>query len=282
MAMLVLNDVFARTWAHLPVTTPAPATEFWADAIPAVKQAHPGFLFMAEVYWGLEKRLQSLGFDFTYDKQLYDDLHWHNTSYLQKRLTESPPEFVARSVHFLENHDEARVAGRLSLPEHQAAALVILALPGMRLLYDGQLTGARLKLPVQLGRCPLESVQPEIHAMYQKLLTTLKSTAVGRGNAEILKARPAWNDNPTAQNFVAVQWQAQGPEFDLALVNLATHRSQCYLPITIPNVTRYDWRMRDLLSDEYHERVGSDLAERGIYLDLPGNAAQLFHFTPMR
>jgi len=48
--------------------------EFWSKAISAVKKAHPGFLFLAEAYWGLETRLQTLGFDFTYDKTLYDGL----------------------------------------------------------------------------------------------------------------------------------------------------------------------------------------------------------------
>ena len=146
MAMLLLNEVFAKTWSHFPVSEPPPAKEFWADAIPAVKRAHPEFIFMAEVYWGLEGRLQSLGFDYTYDKQLYDDLHWQNTTWAQKRLLESPPEFVAGSVHFLENHDEARAASRLHLAEHRAAALVILGLPGMRFLHDGQLTGAESNL----------------------------------------------------------------------------------------------------------------------------------------
>ncbi|MEI2725503.1 MAG: alpha-amylase family glycosyl hydrolase [Verrucomicrobiota bacterium] len=66
MAMLLLNDVFAKTWAHLPTSEPPPTGEFWSEAIATVKQAQPGFLFMAEVYWGLEGRLQSLGFDYTY------------------------------------------------------------------------------------------------------------------------------------------------------------------------------------------------------------------------
>src|SRR5262249_55782086 len=66
MAMLLLNDIFPKTWAHMPVSIPPPATEFWADAITAVKKAHPGFLFLAEAYWNLEGRLQSQGFDYTY------------------------------------------------------------------------------------------------------------------------------------------------------------------------------------------------------------------------
>lgn len=38
----------------------------------AAKAVRPDFLFLAEVYWDLEHRLLSFGFDFCYDKTLYD------------------------------------------------------------------------------------------------------------------------------------------------------------------------------------------------------------------
>jgi hypothetical protein len=51
-----------------------PADDYWPHVIGAVRQAHPGFLFLAEAYWDLEWALQSQGFDFCYDKRLYDRL----------------------------------------------------------------------------------------------------------------------------------------------------------------------------------------------------------------
>lgn len=280
MAMLLLNDVMARTWAHLPSPEPPPATEFWSEVMPVVKKAQPGFLFMAEVYWGLEGRLQSLGFDYTYDKALYDDLIGRHNAEAQGRLLAHPADYVARSVHFLENHDEPRVAEKLSPAENRAAALVILGLPGMRFLHEGQLTGAKLKLPVQLGRRPIEVALPEVQAAYDKLLTTLKGTAVGQGLGQILAPRAAWEGNPTAQNFIVVQWQAKASAFDLVVVNLADHRSQCYVPLNIPELAEHHWTMTDLLGTERYERVGSDIAQQGLYLDLPPHGAQLFHFEP--
>ncbi len=294
MAMLLLNEVFERTWAGFPNTGARLETEFWAEAIPAVRQEQPGFLFLAEVYWDLEARMQNLGFDFTYDKHLYDDLIWRNTAWAQQRLLELPPHFTAACAHFLENHDEPRVAVKLSLAEHRAAAWVILGLPGMRFLHEGQLTGARIKVPVQLGRRPLEAPQPDVQQMYNALLTTLSKTAVGRGRGEILSPREAWPGNPSAQNFIVVQWLAEPPEnppltppwrgteFDLAAVNQAPHRSQCYVPLKVPNLADYNWSMRDLLSTEVYERFGSDLEAQGLYLDLPEHGAQIFHFAPIR
>lgn len=280
MAMLLLNEVFARTWAHLPCAGETPTSEFWAGAIAAVKAAHPDFIFMAEVYWGLEAALQSLGFDYTYDKQLYDDLIWRNYMGAQRRLLESSARFVESSVHFLENHDEDRAGAKFSHDEHRAAALVVLGLPGMRLLYEGQLTGAKSRLPVQLGRWPTEPMDREVAQIYETLLSILPHSAAGRGAAKLLLPRSAWFGNPTDHNFVLVQWQAQPDQFELVVVNLAPHRSQCFAPIEIAGLAEHHWRMSDLLGPEHYIRVGSDLAKQGVYLDLPAHGAQLFHFEP--
>ena len=54
MAMLLLPEVFQRTWG----LAPAP---FWPKAIAAVRRDHPGFTFMAEAYWDLEWDLAAAG-----------------------------------------------------------------------------------------------------------------------------------------------------------------------------------------------------------------------------
>ena len=280
MAMLVLNEVFTKTWERFQVSASPPVSEFWASAIPTIKQAHPAFVFLAEAYWGLESRLQELGFNYTYDKALYDGLVARDAGGVQRHLLEVTSEAVARGAHFLENHDEPRIAATLSPAEHRAAALVILGLPGMRFLHEGQLSGARLKLPVQLVRRPEEPSDGEIASRYEQLLTKLPGTAVGQGEGKVLDPRVAWPDNPTARNFVVVQWQSCAPEFDLVVVNLAPHRSQCYAPLTVQHLTAHNWAMSDLLGQEFHKRSGDDLQNQGLYLDLPAHGAQLFHFEP--
>jgi len=280
MAMLLLNEVFARTWQHLPSSKSPVSGEFWDVAIRAVKQAHPGFLFLAEVYWDLEAGMQSLGFDYTYDKHLYDDLMWSRSVAAQSRLLGLRPEFVAACAHFLENHDEPRVATRLDFEVHRSAALVMLGLPGMRFLHEGQLTGARFKIPVQLARRPIEPPQPDLVKMYEHLLATLKASAVGQGEGRLLGPRQAWPNNPSGQDFILVFWPAQLPAFELVVVNLAPHRSQCYAPLSVDGLAEHHWSIRDLLGAERYTRVGSDLAQQGFYLDLPPRGAQLFRFEP--
>jgi hypothetical protein len=281
MAMLVLNDVFAHTWNAFPAPSPTPETEFWPDAIHAAKEMHPDFLFLAEAYWDLEARLQEQGFDYTYDKRLYDYLVSRNHPFLRRHLAAVSPAFLNASAHFLENHDEPRIASLLSWPEHRAAALVTLGAPGLRLLHEGQLAGWRHRASVHCGRRPQETGDPEVASCYDRLLAALPGTAVGRGEAQIVPTNPAWGDNPTWQSFVIIQWQGQGPGFDLVVANLALHRSQCYAALTPRGLADHNWRLRDLLGDEVHERRGDDLQRQGLYLDLPGHSAQLFHCEPL-
>ena len=65
--------------------------------IPAVREGRPGFRFLAEAYWDLEWALQQQGFDFCYDKRLYD------------RLERGQARFVDRQLARLERRDLAGV-----------------------------------------------------------------------------------------------------------------------------------------------------------------------------
>jgi len=280
LAMLVLNDVFQKTWREFPCEESPPAREFWAEAIALAKQRHPESLFLAEVYWDLEERMQNLGFDYTYDKRLYDRIVARDYPGVQRHLASQPAPVTAASAHFLENHDEIRIAALLSPSENRCAAWLTLGLPGLRLVHDGQTQGFCLRTPVHLRRRCQEAVQPQIQTIYEELFAVLRRSAIGTGEAHLLAPRPAWPDNPTWQNFVVVQWQALPRAFDLAVVNLAPHRSQCYVPLVVSDLAQFNWRMRDLLGTEYYERAGDDLHNQGLYLDAPPHAAQLFHFTP--
>src|SRR5207249_1893577 len=170
-------------------------------------------------------------------------------------------------------------ASILSPEEHRAAALLILGSPGMRFLHEGQLTGARIQVPVQLLRRPKEPNQPQIKSMYEKILATLAEGPVGKGNARVLVPRAAWPENWTEKNFVIVQWQTAPDSFDLVVINLASHQSQCYAPLQIPNLSAHAWLMKNLLGSESYQRPGDDLEKRGVYLDLSAQGAQLFRFT---
>ena len=89
MAMLLLNAIFERTWGHR--AGPRPATEYWRDVIQAVKGRHPRFLLLAEAYWDREWDLQQQGFDYCYDKRLYDRLAHDTAESVRLHLCADPP-----------------------------------------------------------------------------------------------------------------------------------------------------------------------------------------------
>ena len=116
MAMLVLNSVFERTWG--PRAGARPDVDYWAAIIPAVKAQHPDFTFIAEAYWDLEWELQQQGFDFCYDKRLYDRLEKEGAESVWLHLL-ADMAYQEKLLRFIENHDEPRAAA--AFPRDAAA-----------------------------------------------------------------------------------------------------------------------------------------------------------------
>ena len=170
MAMLVLPDVFERTWGMRPHS-------FWPDAIARTRARQPDFLFMAEVYWDLEWTLQQQGFDYTYDKRLYDRLREGHARPVRDHFR-ADLDFQRRSARFLENHDEPRAAAAFPQSIHKAAAVLTYFCPGLRFIHQGQMDGLRMKIPVHLSRGPKEAIDTELHEFYDRLLACLRSPAV--------------------------------------------------------------------------------------------------------
>jgi hypothetical protein len=277
MAMLLLEEVFHRTWNHVPAEGEPASGEFWRDAIARVKTSRPDFLFLAEAYWDLEGRLCALGFDYAYDKKMYDFIEHDRPWDMQPHLL-GLGAANAQRAHFLENHDEPRIAGRIGLEMHRAAAVLALGLPGMRFLHEGQFEGLRRFARVQLARRAEEPLDAAVAALYAALLQAFKQSAVGRGEYEMPVPSRAWADNPTSQCIILIQWQRLGKQddFDLVAVNLAPHRAQCWGRLTARGLSGGQWILSDRLGSERWEREGTELATKGLYLDLEARGARLF------
>jgi hypothetical protein len=179
----------------------------------------------------------------------------------------------------LENHDERRVASVLSPAEHRAAALLMLGLPGMRLMYEGQMHGRRHHVPVQMGCWPDEPAQPEIECMYELFLTTIKASAVGRGKCRLLHPC-AGQGNDGAANFIIIQWQASSHEADLVVVNLSAHSGHCRVRPVMEMPSAAHWELRDLLDGGSVHLHGTDLVKNGIRFQAHAQGAHLFRLRP--
>ena len=203
MAMLAINRIFYDNWSSMS-SAPKGFThqpEFWEDTINKVKQDFPQFIFIAEVYWDLEDEMQQLGFDYTYDKRLLDNLRKGNITEIRNHL-QTGLIYQWRLTRFLENHDEPRMTSSLPMERVQAAAVITYTVPGARLFYHGQLEGSRKKIPVQLLRTPVETPCPcplrsaiksadEIvcacqASFYQKLMPIVTKEAFRKGEWELI------------------------------------------------------------------------------------------------
>lgn len=279
MAMLVSRDVFLRIWGG--VFEP-PDAEFWPAAIAQAKAAHPDLLMVAEVYWDLEFELQQQGFDYTYDKRLYERLAGDDATGVRDHLRGTAVDCQSHLARFVENHDERRAADLFGPRRSRAAATIALALPGLRLLHQGQIEGCSLKVPVQLGRCLAEPPNLSMKEFYDRLLTALRHPVFHEGSWELLVPLAASDDNPSHRNFVAFQWKLQD-EYRLVVVNLAGGASQCFLPLANPALAGEQWVLDDLLNPAVlYTRQGSELVGRGLYLDMPGYGYHLFQLQQHR
>ena len=259
MAMLVLPEVFERTWGR-------PAPPFWPRAIEHVREKVPDFRFMAEVYWDLEWTLQQQGFDYTYDKRLYDRLRQGAARPVREHFM-AGLDYQDKLARFLENHDEPRAAATFSGEAHRAAAVITFLSPGLRFLHQGQQVGRRKRISPHLCRGPVEPVNQALAVFYDRLLAVLRRPAVRNGWWQLLECVPAWEGNGTWDGFVAFAWDGPDGERLLVAVNYAPHQGQCFVRLPFTDLASRSWRLVDRIGSATYDRDGDDLRERGLYLD---------------
>jgi hypothetical protein len=258
--------VFERTWRRR-------APPFWPTATGLVREVHPEFCFMAEVYWDLEWTLQQQGFDYTYDKRLYDRLHERQVRSVREHFL-AGTDYQSKLARFLENHDEPRAAAAFPNGVQAAAAVITFLSPGLRFFHQGQSEGRLKRISPHLNRAPDEPVNTEIAGFYERLLAVLRDPSVRDGQWRLLECTPAWEGNWTHDCFVAFSWQGPGDEIRLVAVNYSDHQSQCRLRIPFDNLHDRQWQLHDQLSTDVYARNGDELQACGLFLDLrPWQAA---------
>lgn len=260
MAMLVLPEVFQRTWGIA-------AEPFWPKATDHVRERFPDFRFMAEVYWDMEWTLQLQGFDYAYDKRLYDRLREGHARPVREHFN-AGLDYQDKLARFLENHDEPRAAAAFAPGKDSAAAVLTFFSPGLRFFHQGQLEGCAKRISPHLGRGPDELPNPGVQRFYERLLDALRRPAVRQGQWQLLECRAAFEGDGSFDNFIAWTWQLPGDERLLIAVNFSAHPSQCYVRLSFADLERGEWLLTDLLGDARYERDSDELQSRGLYLNV--------------
>ena len=274
MAMLVLPDVFESTWGIR-------AELFWPKATEAVRRKHPKFQFMAEVYWDREWTMQQQGFDYAYDKRLYDRLREGHARPVREHF-HAELDYQNKLARFMENHDEPRAAATFSPDVHEAAAVLTFLSPGLRFFHQGQFQGRKTRISPHLVRGPEEPIDQRLEQFYDRLLAVLRQPVVRDGDWQLLDCTPAWDGNWTSDGFLAFAWQNAAGERLLVTVNYAPNQGQCYVRLPFSDLANRRWQLHDVIRDVTYDRDGSDLAARGLYLDEPPWQCHAFTMTETR
>lgn len=275
MAMLMVDEVFLRTWGWRGLK-PLPQ-QYWREVIPAIKSQYPNFLFIAEVYWHMEYEMLQQGFDYTYDKTLYDHALKHDYDGIFYHF-KAELAFLERNIRFIENHDEPRAAASFGVERSKVFATLILTVPGAVLLHDGQFVGRRVKLPVQITRQPKEPLDMALASFYRGLLAEATDPIYRHGRWQLFE-RSNVAGSTTYRQVLAYGWQHQN-ELRLIVLNMgeAPAAATINLGTLIDAHTGRTLILRDALSGQLIEAAADDLLN-GWVVQLAGNQASIYHVT---
>ncbi len=275
MAMLMVDDVFLRTWGWRGVK-PLPQ-QYWREIIPAIKAQYPDFLFIAEVYWHMEYEMLQQGFDYTYDKTLYDHALKHNYDGVFYHF-KAHLSFIERNIRFIENHDEPRAAASFGVERSKVFAALILTVPGAVLLHDGQFVGRRVKLPVQITRQPDEPQDQALAAFYRALLAEAADPIYRDGRWQLFDRYDRVGSS-TYRQVLAYGWERDG-ELRLIVLNMGESAAVATISLgeVIDRFAGCTLVLRDALSGQTFEAQADDWLN-GWQVQLAGNQVSVYHVT---
>ncbi len=263
MAMLMMNSIFSRTWGHRGGEKPS--EDYWSTLIPAIKMRFPGFIFIAETYWDLEWDLQQQGFDFCYDKKLYDRMEHNGAEEVRSHLC-AEMGYQDRLMRFIENHDEPRAAAAFNSGKEKMAVLSIMTLPGARLIHEGQMEGRRARVPVFLERRPDEPADVALREFHQGLFAKTSGDVFRNGSWQICEVH-GWPDNSSCRNILAWTWKKDSIRY-MIVINFSDSASQAMVKAHWYDLPGKKVHLSDVLSGAAYDRDGSEMADSGLYVVL--------------
>ena len=269
--MLLTDEVFARTWGGR--TGPPPSEEFWPAVIAGLRRRHPETVLVAEAYWDMEWKLQQQGFDFCYDKRLYDRILAGTCPGAVNTCGPTWPTSRGCSVP----REPRRAAGRRPAPRRRRAGRGggHRHSPRRHHWREGQFEGRRVRPPVFLSRRPVEPPDPGLVGWYWRLLAAVASHRVRAGAWQLLEVG-GWPDNDSCRNLLAWSWAADGAGGGVAddagrhvvVINLSGEPADGRVGLGWADLRGRSWKLTDLLDDREFERGGGELADQGLFVAL--------------
>ena len=184
--------------------------------------------------------LQEQGFNYCYDKRLYDRILQGSAEQVRLHLL-ADDQYQHGLVRFVENHDEPRAASAFGSRRSQVAAVTALSQTGARLVHNGQLEGATVHLPVFLGRYPVEP-RTRPFSRLPLLPASPGGPDVPDGHWHLCD-RWGWPGDDRYQNLVAWCWE--GDSRWLMVVNLSDGTAAALVRTPWPDLRGREWHLTD-------------------------------------
>jgi hypothetical protein len=278
MAMLPLPDVFEKTHRKK-------AVDYWEPLINHIRSVYPHFIFIGEVYWNREYDLQTLGFDYTYDKVLYDRLSAKDPDALRYHLF-AGLDYQNKSLRFLENHDEERAMQTFGEKSIYKFSLLSF-LPGMVLYHQGQSEGRLKKVPVQLGRTPKEDRHKIIMQFYDRAFSQISNRSEEVHSFQVqIDSYEYDNFNPLIcyglyyfKQIPLLSGKAKVMHVEILAYNPESKQITGWMKLEenlrkfIHGVMPDTLEIRDITNGDVYQKLKTEIVTKGIYLNLgPENA----------
>lgn len=272
MAMLSLNKVHRDTWWEF-IGGNLPKEEFWSEALKQVQEKYPEFTFIAEVYWGLEWEIQEMGFDYTYDKVLYDRLRFSNPENIKAHLG-AEHLFQMRSIRFTANHDEEESLKAFGREKSLAAATIVATLPGARMIHLFQMMGRPARVPIQYVRDAFAE-DAQIRDYYAKLLTIASKPAFHGGQWSLTDVGPAGPEPDSCRNVLSWTWKQMNTA-STVLINYSDKTAKCHFKIkAAPGENNF-------ITEEFSGArypVTSEVQQKGFGIELKPFESKIFTYA---
>ena len=272
MVMLMLNNVHKEIWGKY-LNYDTPKEEFWPNAIRKVKELFPSFTFIAEVYWGLEYEVQELGFDFTYDKILYDRLLSSHPMQIAAHLR-AEHLYQKKTLRFIANHDEeVPITAFASKQKSFAAAVVAYTLSGGRLFTSSQICGAPYRLPIQYLP-PNIHIEKDVLSFYGKFLDIINHPCFHGGQWALKEAVSHDGKDLSCQNILTWMW-TQNTTCKIVVINYSDQQSKFKIFIDkLPKTENI--RLKDEFPESFINISFEELKKQGLTLSFKPYEFKIF------
>ena len=240
----------------------------------ACASASPGFLFMAEVYWDLEWTLQQQGFDYAYDKRLYDRLR-EGTCPAGARAFPAGLDYQDKTGPFPGEPRRAAGGGDVLSGSSRGRGGHHLSVAGPAFLHQGQFEGRKKRISPHLSRGPSEPVDQSCRSSTTACSRSCVSRISRWPMAIARMAAPPGKATGPNDCFLVFAWQGPKGERRLVAVNYAPNQSQCHVRLPFADLGGKKWQLQDQLSGQLRLEWRRS-AGRGLFLDMAPWQASVF------